>query len=138
MKHFLVCLAAAVAVLPTMAAANDCRTRALAGSWLMGSGSDMLCAVQVRRNGGFTASCLLAGEDRPVSMSGRMTLSNQCILRLGGDDLGLLLEGRAWATNNSTRMDAFQGTATWKVEEGPSWLTVSGHRRPNRDRLPID
>ena len=130
--------AAAMALLPAVAAASECETRGLAGTWLMGSGSDMLCAVEVRRNGRYVASCLRSGEGRPVTLEGRMTLNGQCILRMSGDRVGLLLEGRAWATNEPARIDAFQGTMDWKVEEGLSWVTVSGHRRPNAGRLPID
>lgn len=138
MKHVLLCVAAAtMAVLPAMASASDCRTRGLAGTWLMGASNDLLCALQVRRNGNFTASCR-TDKGPSIDVKGRMTLNGQCVLRLIGDEAGIRLEGRAWATNNSTRMDAFQGTMTWKVEEGPSWLTVSGHRRPGADRLPID
>jgi hypothetical protein len=132
-------MAAAVALvaLPAAVAASECRTGALAGTWVLGSGSALICEMVVRSNGRFVATCpVLPDDGSPGSFSGRLSLNAGCIVRgLIGDEVGI--EGRAWATSTPARIDAFQVVLGWKVEEDVRWLMAGGHRRPNLDPLPL-
>lgn len=137
-RKMMTAAAVALVMVPAAAAASECRTRAMAGTWFLGSGSDLICQLVVRRNGNYTATCpVLPGGESAGSFSGSVTLNGGCVLRgLIGDELGF--EGRAWATATPSRIDVFQVVLDWKVEEGTLLMSAAGHRRPNVDPLPLD